>query len=127
MAEVPFEMTSHNNCVVDVEINGVPGRMFLDTGAYLAGIDSRLAAKLKTAAYTSRMGTMDAAGVLGQTTVARLSSFKIGGVAARAPDIRMQSFGSYNATNGAIVGLLGMDILGQNGTIIDFSQQKLYF
>jgi hypothetical protein len=26
-----------------------------------------------------------------------------------------------------VIGLLGMDILGSNGTIIDFGQKKLYF
>lgn len=120
-------MTSGNNCLVDVEINGVPGKMILDTGAYLAGIDSGFASKIGVAGYRSRMGSIDAAGVLGETKVARLKSFKIGGVSARAADIRVQPFGFTKASTGEVMGLLGMDILGQNGTIIDFGQQKLYF
>jgi predicted aspartyl protease len=126
LAEVPFEVTGHN-CLVEVEINEFAGTMFLDTGASLAGLDSRVAPKIKASAYKSRAGFIDAAGVISQTELAKLRSFKIGGVPARASDIRMGKYGFYVDTRGKVIGLLGMDILGPNGTIIDFGAKKLYF
>jgi hypothetical protein len=70
---------------------------------------------------------VDAAGEMARSEVARLHSFKIGGVSVRAPDLRLSKFGFYSTTGGKIIGLLGMDILGPNGSIIDFGQQKYYF
>ena len=55
------------------------------------------------------------------------SAQEIGGVSVRAPDLRMSRYDFYSTSGGKIIGLLGMDILGPNGSIIDFSQQKLYF
>ena len=114
-------------CLVEVEINGFPGKMVVDTGAFLAGLDVRMAPLVRATGYRSRVGITDASGATMETKLARLHSFKIGGVNARAPDIRLQTFGFYSTSGGKIIGLLGMDILGPNGTIIDFGQQKLYF
>jgi hypothetical protein len=127
LAEVSFNQTSSHVCLVDVEVNDVSGTMILDTGAYFAGIDTRLIPKLNAAAFNSRVGVKDAAGVLSRTKIVRLSSFKIGGVSARAPDLRASRLGFYGSSGGKVMGLLGMDVLGQNGTIIDFAQHKLYF
>lgn len=126
LAEAPFLMRGHN-AYVQVEVNGVPGHMILDTGATLAAVDTRLAPKMKTAEFNSRAGVIDAAGVISRTKFAKLRSFKIGDVPVRAPDVRMGTFGFYGASRGEVIGVLGMDILGRNGTIIDFGQQKLYF
>ncbi len=126
LAEVPFEIL-HSSCLVDVEVNGVSGIMFLDTGAYLTEVDERFAAKWKARAVSSRVRMVDAAGVETETKLTQLSSFKIGGVNVGAPDLRIGRFGFYLETSEKLVGLLGMDILGRNGTIIDFGQKKLYF
>ena len=126
LAEVPFTIFN-NHCLVDVEINGARGLMFVDTGAYLAGVDARFTPQMKTQAYSSRVMSLDAAGVEGRTQLTKLRSFRIGGVPVRAPDLRIGRFGFYDGTRGKVIGLLGMDILGQNGTIIDFGQKKLYF
>lgn len=126
LAEAPFTIY-HTHCLVDVEINGVPGVMFVDTGATLAEVDERFAAKWKARAYSSRVRMVDAAGVDTATKLTQLNSFKIGKVNVRAPDLRIGKFGFYDMTHGQVIGLLGMDILGKNGTIIDFGQKKLYF
>lgn len=123
LAEVPFS----RGCLVDAEVNGVEGKMAVDTGAYLSGIDNRLAPKLKTAAYNTRTGTIDAAGVISRTQLANLRSLKIGGVPVRAPDIRLSKYGFYTETGGRMIGILGMDILGRNGSIVDFGSHKMYF
>jgi len=126
LADVPFDVI-HSNCLVEVEINGVRTAMFVDTGASLANVDERFLPKMGAKARGSRVRYMDASGAEGRTKLTNLQSFKIGGVNVRAPDLRTARFGFYDETGGKIVGLLGMDILGKNGTIIDFGQKRLYF
>lgn len=116
-----------SNCLVDVEINGFPGKMVVDTGAYLAGADIRVAPLIKAHSYSSRVRAIDASGVSMETQLVRLHSFKIGGVSVRALDLRLATFDFYTRSGGKVIGLLGMDILGPNGAIIDFGQHKLYF
>ncbi|MBA3830463.1 MAG: hypothetical protein H0X34_00925 [Chthoniobacterales bacterium] len=43
----------------------------------------------------------------------------------RAPNIRLRRSASW--LGASVIGSLGMDILGSNGAIVDFGQQKLYF
>ncbi|HSV63208.1 MAG TPA: aspartyl protease family protein [Chthoniobacterales bacterium] len=126
LAEVPFHIIQ-TNCLVTVEINGAPGIMVLDTGATFAGVDERFVPQMKAKARAARARAIDAAGIERETKLTTLQSFRIAGVNVRAPDLRVGRYGFYDATHGKIIGLLGMDILGTNGTIIDFGQKKLYF
>jgi hypothetical protein len=126
LAEVPFTYV-HGNCLVEVEINGARSAMFLDTGAYVAGVDERFLPQMQAKARAARAIAVDAAGVERHTKLTNLRSFKIGRFNVRAPDLRITKFGFYDMTRGKVVGLLGMDILGKNGTIIDFGQKKIYF
>ena len=126
LAEVPFTIIQ-THCLVGVEINGAPGIMFVDTGATLAGVDERFVPQMNTQARIARAMSVDAAGVEARTKLTRLRSFRIAGVSVRAPDLRVGRFGFYDGTRGKVIGLLGMDVLGSNGTIIDFGQKKLYF
>jgi predicted aspartyl protease len=124
LAEVPFTVF-RNHCLVAVEINGVRGIMFVDTGATFAAVDERFSPQMKKRA--SRSTLIDAAGVETGTKLTNLGSFRIAGVSVRAPDLRIGRFAFYDSSRGKVIGLLGMDILGKNGTIIDFGQKKLYF
>jgi hypothetical protein len=124
LAEVPFAVI-RNHCLVAVEINGAPGIMFVDTGATFAGVDERFSPQMKKRASRGRL--IDAAGVETRTKLTNLGSFRIAGVSVRAPDLRIGRFAFYDSSHGKVIGLLGMDILGKNGTIIDFGQKKLYF
>ena len=124
LAEVPFHIIN-NHCLVEVEINGARGIMFVDTGATFAGLDERFSPHMKMRAANGTL--VDAAGVETRTKLTNLSSFRIAGVNVRAPDLRISKFGFYDRSHGKVIGLLGMDILGKNGTIIDFGQKKLYF
>jgi hypothetical protein len=126
LAEVPFHVIQ-TNCLVAVEINGAPGIMFVDTGATLSGVDERFVPQMKSNLRNSNVTAIDAAGVETKTQLTNLRSFRIVGVNVRAPDMRIGHFGFYDSSRGKVVGLLGMDILGTNGTIIDFGQKKLYF
>jgi len=126
LAEVPFHVIQ-TNCLVAVQINDAPGVMFVDTGATLAGVDERFAPQMKSKLRSSNVTAIDAAGIETQTKLTNLRSFRIAGVNVRAPDMRMGRFAFYDSSRGKVIGLLGMDILGRNGTIIDFGQKKLYF
>ncbi|MFN2509106.1 MAG: hypothetical protein ABR589_10090, partial [Chthoniobacterales bacterium] len=143
LAEVSFHQTAQNDCLVEVEINGVAGQMLLDTGAYHAAADIRLAAKLKARPIVTRRGhprpdefetltRIDAAGseaavLVKNAPMTPLQSFKIGGVPVRAPDIRLRKFPFNSEAGSKPIGVLGVDILGANGAIIDFGERKLYF
>ena len=124
LAEVPFTIMG-NHCLVAVEINGARGIMFVDTGATFAEVDERFSPQMKK--RMSRATLIDAAGVETGSKLTNLGSFRIAGVSVRAPDLRIGRFGFYDGSRGKVIGLLGMDILGPNGTIIDFGQKKLYF
>jgi hypothetical protein len=126
LAAVPFHVIQ-TNCLVAVEINGAPGIMFVDTGATLAGVDERFVPQMKSKLRSSNVTAIDAAGVETQTKLTNLRSFRIAGVNVRAPDMRIARFAFYDSSRGKVIGLLGMDILGRNGTIIDFGQKQLYF
>ena len=126
LAEIPFSITGNAHAIVNAEINGATGAMIVDTGKSLTGVDARFASKMKVLGYSSRVGTIDAAGVLSRTQLAKIRSFKIGGVNLRAPDLRLEHFPVYTQTSGKLIGFLGIDILGPNGTIIDFGNLKLY-
>jgi hypothetical protein len=146
MAAVSFASAGPRECLVPVEVNGYGGRMFVDTGSYLAAVDARLAAQIGARPFVTRAGhrrpqTMDefervtridarsreVAALVENAPVTPLQSLKIGGVPARAPDIRLRRFDFYSAANPKAIGVLGMDVLGANGAIIDFGAQRLYF
>ena len=126
LAEIPFSLTSSAQPMVEAEINGATGAMLVDTGKALTGVDGRFASKMKVTGYSSRVGTIDAAGASMKTELAKIQSFKIGGVSLRAPDLRLEEFPVYTKTGGKLIGFLGIDILGPNGAIIDFGNLKLY-
>ncbi len=109
LAEARFEQTVKYDCVVDVEINDVPGKMFIDTGTYHAVVDIRLAAQMKARPFVTRAGhsrpqtsdefenitrmdphRREVAALVDDAPMTPLRSFKIGGVPVKAPDIRLR-------------------------------------
>jgi hypothetical protein len=126
LSEVPFAGRG-GQFLVDVEINGATGKMIMDTGATLSGIDSRFASQIRVTGYDSRLSSIDVAGVISQKKLAKVGSFRIAGVPVHAPDLTVGTFSCYSASGGKVIGVLGMDVLGQNWGIIDCGNQKLYF
>ncbi|HKP45361.1 MAG TPA: retropepsin-like aspartic protease, partial [Pyrinomonadaceae bacterium] len=127
LAEAPITGREHGQFYVDVEINGARGKMIIDTGAGLTHVDNRFAAQMKTRGFDTGIQIMDAAGVMSDTELAKVRSFKIGGVPARASNLLLGHISYYGSSGGKVIGILGMDLLGQNWSIIDLGQQKLYF
>ncbi len=119
-------MTDGN--IVDVEVNGVPAKMIVDTGAVVSMIDSRFAAKAKVSGWGLQGAEVrDISGVSSRADLTHIASLKIGGVPVRDPTVSIVTFNAYAATGGRVVGLLGLDFLGLNWSIIDFGGNKLYF
>jgi hypothetical protein len=124
MAEAPIV----DGDQVNTEVNGVPARMFVDTGAVATLLDPRFSGKAKTRGYGSTdMEFRDIAGERTKVDLTGLTNFKIGGVPTRSSTATLAPCSFYSASGGKVVGLLGLDFLGQNWGIIDFGQQKLYF
>ena len=98
----------------------------MDTGATLTSVDYRFAAQMKASGYYSGFEFRDAAGVKGETHRTPISSFKIARLAVRAPNLQLGKLSCYSSSGGRVSGFLGMDILGQNWSIIDFGENKLY-
>lgn len=126
LASVPFTQ-SGGNCIAEVEINGASAKLIMDTGATLTQVDSRFAQRMKGSAVMSNYEFQDAAGARqNRLRQAAVSSFKIAGVPVRTPNLQVANLGCYSSSGGTVVGFLGMDILGQNWSIIDFGEHKLY-
>jgi predicted aspartyl protease len=119
---------SDDGLFVEVSINGVSGYMLIDTGAYLTTVDNHFAAQAKLKPYRATNVRMtDAAGVETEPEWADPASFKIGGNEAMRTKIQVQPLSFYQPSGGKVVGLLGMDFIGQSWGIIDFAQRKIYF
>jgi predicted aspartyl protease len=128
MAEVPFITTPNGNFVLNVEINGLPTQMALDTGSQRTVLDVRLAKMAQTKGWDRRrVYQVDAAGRLSPADFAGTKTFKIGGVPIRTPIVMLARFAGYDLTHGKLAGVLGLDVMGLNWGIIDVAQQKLYF
>jgi predicted aspartyl protease len=126
-SEASFRVTN-NGLLVDASINGVSGEMVIDTGADLSLVDSRFAARANLKTYKStRMRALDAAGTEIEPEFADPASFKIGGVEGYHPKLQVTPISFYLPSGGKVIGLLGMDFIGQSWGIIDFAQRKLYF
>ncbi|MDQ2868346.1 MAG: pepsin/retropepsin-like aspartic protease family protein [Verrucomicrobiota bacterium] len=124
LAVAPFTALEHGEYLVDVEINRVSGRMIVDTGAYITSIDGRYRDLLKLSGHVA-YETTDAAGVHSEADSVSPGNFKIGGVSVEISRVAMSNFGTKNSSR--ILGILGMDFLGQRWSIIDFGSERLYF
>ncbi|MEO6782140.1 MAG: pepsin/retropepsin-like aspartic protease family protein [Bradyrhizobium sp.] len=128
LAEVPFFNSPHGGFVLNVEVNGVPTQMALDTGAQISVLDIRFAKEASAKGWHRRhVYTVDAAGVWSPADFAGTKTFKIEGIPIRTPTVFLARFAGYDSSRGKIVGVLGLDVIGLNWGIIDFAQQKFYF
>jgi predicted aspartyl protease len=128
LAEAPILDSLGGRAVVNVEVNGVPTQMELDTGSQLSELDIRFATEARTKGWGRRhVVEIDSAGKLTPADFAGTKTFKIEGIPIRTPTVLLKRFAGYDLTKGKIAGLLGLDVIGLNWGIIDFGQQKFYF
>lgn len=127
MASANLTSGANPACLVDVEINGRRGKMALATGEYRTTVDLRFAAQADLKGYRSNNVHTDAAGVDSRVDRADPKTFKLGAVSMHPPNVNLSYSNFYTATHGEIIGQIGLEFLGQNWSIIDFGQNKLYF
>ncbi len=128
LAKVPFTDASHGSYVLNVEINGMPTQMALDTGAQMTVLDPRFARTASAKGWGRRnVYQIDAAGVQSAADLSDTKAFKIEGIPIRTPTVFLGRFAGYDLTRGKMVGVLGLDVIGLNWGIIDVAQQKFYF
>ncbi|MFL6521001.1 MAG: aspartyl protease family protein [Chthoniobacterales bacterium] len=127
MAKAPFFDAPHGNFVLNVEVNGVPTRMILDTGAQATMIDGRFAKMARAKGWGRDVISTDAAGVTSKADFTGPKTFKIDGIPIRTPVVVLDRFVAYEQSGGKIAGLLGLDVIGMNCGIIDVGQQRFYF
>ncbi|MGH8101844.1 MAG: retropepsin-like aspartic protease family protein, partial [Chthoniobacterales bacterium] len=123
LAEIPMHGAPGRLFFVDGEINGVSGKMAVDTGATVTVLDRQFASQVKARGGGMKIQQGDAGGNFRETDVVYVQSFKLGGVSVYRPDITVAntSLASYG-----LLGVIGMDVLGQNRSIIDCGERKLY-
>ena len=117
LSEIPFTGSQHGQCLVNVEINGATGKMVIDTGATLTGVDARFASQMKAFGYESGISSLDAAGVSTETALTKARTLKVGGVTVRAPYLTLGKFGFYSSTEGKSSGYSAWTVLGQNWSV----------
>jgi predicted aspartyl protease len=127
MAKAPFFDAPHGNYVLNVEVNGVPTRMVLDTGSQATMVDGRFARIARAKGWGRDVRSVDAAGVTSNADFTGPKTFKIEGIPIRTPIVVLDRFVGYELSGGKIAGLLGLDVIGMNWGIIDVAQQKFYF
>ncbi len=113
--------------------------MLLDTGAYFAAVDNRFRRAIRARPIVTRAGHLrpdefehveridahraEVRALVDNAPVTPLRSFTVESVPVRAPDIRVRNL---ELGDPELMGVIGMDILGTNGAIIDFGGRKLY-
>ena len=127
LAKAPFFDAPHGNFVLNVEVNGLPTLMVLDTGAQVTMLDIRFAKTARAKGWGRDVRQIDAAGVVSAGDFAGPKTFTIGGIPIRTPVVALGRFAGYELTGGKIGGLLGLDVIGMNWGIIDVAQQRFYF
>ncbi|PZR79377.1 MAG: hypothetical protein DLM52_01175 [Chthoniobacterales bacterium] len=128
LAKAPFADAPHGTFVLNVEVNGVPTQMALDTGAQITVLDTRFAKVASARGWGRRnLYQLDAAGIRSAADFAGTKTFKIEGVPIRTPTVSLSRFAGYDITHGKMVGVLGLDVIGLNWGIIDVAQQQFYF
>ncbi|HEY5037410.1 MAG TPA: retropepsin-like aspartic protease [Chthoniobacterales bacterium] len=127
LASANLVSTNDATCMADVEVNGTPAKMLVDTGAYYTEIDSRFADQIHLHQHRSEFYRVDGAGVRTLVNKAFPDTLKVGGVNAYPPEATIDVDNMYTQSHGKIVGLLGLDFLGQSWAIMDFGNSKLYF
>jgi len=127
LAKAPFFDAPRGNFVLNIEVNGVPTQMVLDTGAQVTVLDIRFAKAARAKGWGRDLRHIDAAGVESAGDLAGPKTFKIEGIPIRTPVVTLGRFIGYDLTGGKISGLLGLDVIGLNWGIIDVAQQKFYF
>lgn len=128
---VPMHVSSGYNLYVDGRVNGRPGKLMVDTGAFATLLHSDfvrgMRIPLRRSPFTSSGVNLSERSVQ-LATIANLSigSVDLDGKEVGVIDMRGLIHGGLLAGRPPVVGLLGSEILRRNHGIIDFGTSTLY-
>lgn len=128
---VPMHVSSGYNLYVDGTVNGRPGKLMVDTGAFATLLHSdfvrSMRIPLRRSPFTSSGVNLSERSVQ-LATIANLSigSVDLQGKEVGVIDMRGLIHGGLLSGRPPVVGLLGSEILRRNHGIIDFGTNTLY-
>lgn len=142
---VPIEESRRGFLTVPCSIHRRPGRLILDTGAFLTGIDNDAARSLGLSGHPSRITARGLDGKVQPVHLVRIDDLKIGGFSLPSQEFvvldvfgkrqPLRTFTGINrieyyeprrtARGDTIFGLLGNEILDQHRAIIDLGSMSL--
>lgn len=123
LVEIPLEhAASGHRYLVRAEVNGQSGTLLLDTGANLTNLNLREAGRLRLTLEHSNVRSLDVGGRASETRYARLESLRLGDWELRGKGVGLQNISGASG----LLGLLGVDVIGTHGGIVDFGQNRLY-
>ena len=111
------------------EINGMPCRFVVDTGAFLTGIDRDAAARARIGGYRTEVVADGIGPSGGELRLAKFPSLRIGTYEIKNASATVVKFGDEvvgRGTDTEDAGLLGAEYLGQNSAVFDFNSATLY-
>ena len=143
---VPIEADRRGYLTVPCTIRGRPGRLLLDTGAFLTGVDDDAAKSLALDVAPSRLTARGLDGKVQPVELAQINDLKIGGVAIEPQKFvvldvfgrkrALRSFTGINhreyyaplhiAPGDTVFGLLGNELLDQRRAIIDLGSMSVF-
>lgn len=125
MAEIPLTRAGAKY-LVPASLNGTSARLVVDTGAYRTLLDRRAAARFQVTPRHGRrqLRTMDLGGRRQEAHATSVASFQLGGVPVRETRVLLADLESPPGAN--VAGLLGVNVLGNCGAIMDCGAARLY-
>jgi hypothetical protein len=129
--KIPLSLSRTNHLELQAEINGIPGRFILDTGASstCVGIDRGTFFKLVSENSEIKAAGAGATGM--PTMVSRNNTIRIGKWKRKRQDVVLfdmvhvnEALLLYEAP--AVDGIIGADLLKKAGAVIDYKSPGLY-
>ena len=118
--EAPIQVTFGGTVIVPVEVDGVPLRFIVDTGASITALVPRTAKQLGIVA-TGRTLVNDSV----EATVGFVDRLKVAGVEHLGLRVAIVDLPATRRAEGNFDGILGLDVLGHHDVVIDFARKRL--
>ncbi|HEX6746338.1 MAG TPA: aspartyl protease family protein [Longimicrobium sp.] len=123
VAEIPFELLG-DHIVLEATVNGVAGRLILDTGSSVSSLDAEWA---QSAAGVAARGAGRAQGSADvQISIGQAASIRVGPLEMRDVNVALVPLGPVSRAHGSYVrGTLGFDFIRKYVMEIDYPARRL--
>jgi predicted aspartyl protease len=126
--QVPMHEEANRAFTVACSINGRPGRLVVDTGAFVTTFDQSLAKSLGMSLQPTRVTGRFSDGVARPISVGQIRDLTIGGFKVPPQKFSMAVLPTFALEHGSahVDGILGMELLALSHGIIDFDSMSLF-